>query len=486
MNFIQRNPDDPKHAEFHDGEYEFWPTSGSTKGKSISIPAAVVSGLELLAATAAAGLLALAVSAMYVSSAPRTITMDSAVINAEVYNNVSDDMVAYSLSLNADPRIIYQEGVLDDDSDTLFLQNLSGGTTYLLQYYDEENKEIGEFRFTTPGEQPEGGPPVPQTPQPEQQPQEPQLPAEDPVTPAPEEENPVSPETGPTVETKPEEEEEKPPVIIPPTPRPTPVPTPDPDPDPTLTPDPTPTPTPNPEPGPERVEDPVSLAEYIQPISGSVEGAYFSYAHVHAFQNLSGDYKVSVTRNGVALGANTYEITFIDGILYVRIIDEIPGDYEVSVTRNGVGGYGITPVDGSLTVEITDTVLPGESSSTTVTVKNDASTLVQSDIRTAPPSLDSVVMTAEKLEDGYLFHITANVSPDDAEDMICSAQLFINSDGKIDVSMTKGSGNTYVGTYKAEGLTGSGQADVYVNGTCPDYPAYKPTATIQTFLYYGP
>ena len=61
MNFIQRNPNDPKHQEFHDGEYEFWPTDGSIKSKSISIPAALVSGLELLAATAAAGLLALAV-----------------------------------------------------------------------------------------------------------------------------------------------------------------------------------------------------------------------------------------------------------------------------------------------------------------------------------------------------------------------------------------------------------------------------------------
>ena len=57
MNFIQRNPNDPKHQEFHDGEYEYWPMDDSIKTKS-SIPAALVSGLELLAAAAAAGLLA--------------------------------------------------------------------------------------------------------------------------------------------------------------------------------------------------------------------------------------------------------------------------------------------------------------------------------------------------------------------------------------------------------------------------------------------
>ena len=54
MNFIPKNPNDPKYQEFHDGEYEFWPMDDTIKTKSISIPAAVVSGLELLAAVAAA------------------------------------------------------------------------------------------------------------------------------------------------------------------------------------------------------------------------------------------------------------------------------------------------------------------------------------------------------------------------------------------------------------------------------------------------
>ena len=82
MNFIQRNPGDPKHGEFHDGEYEYWPTEGSLNTKSISLPAAVVNGLELLAAAVATGLLALALSTLYIASSPRMIGEHYAVINA--------------------------------------------------------------------------------------------------------------------------------------------------------------------------------------------------------------------------------------------------------------------------------------------------------------------------------------------------------------------------------------------------------------------
>ena len=152
MNFLQRNPQDAKHFEYHDGEYEYWPLEDNIKTKSISIPAAVISGLELLAATAAAGLLALALSVLYITSSPRFITTDSATINANVYNNHSDYTIHYSLYRESNQDIVCQEGTLLDDEDTLFLQNLSSGTAYLLKYYDPEQNEVGQFRFVTPGD----------------------------------------------------------------------------------------------------------------------------------------------------------------------------------------------------------------------------------------------------------------------------------------------------------------------------------------------
>ena len=150
MNFLQRNPNDPQYEEFHHGEYEYWPVDGGLKSKSISFPAALVSGLELLAAVAGAGLLAAALTVMYVLSAPLSIHEHTATINANVYNNLDDLSISYVLT--SGPSIV-QEGTLDGDEDTLNLQGLNSGTTYLLKYYDADQKEIGKFQFTTPGEQ---------------------------------------------------------------------------------------------------------------------------------------------------------------------------------------------------------------------------------------------------------------------------------------------------------------------------------------------
>ena len=152
MNFIQRNPNDSKHFEYHDGEYEYWPMDSSVKSQSSSIPAALVSGLELLAATAAAGLLALALSVLYITSAPLSITGSSATINTNVYNNYSDSIIRYSLYTEGDPDSVRQEGILADDECTLILSDLNGGTAYVLKYYGPDQKEVGQFRFSTTGE----------------------------------------------------------------------------------------------------------------------------------------------------------------------------------------------------------------------------------------------------------------------------------------------------------------------------------------------
>ena len=58
MNFIQRDPNDPRYGEFHNGENEIWAVVGGTKRKKIKIPSALASGLELIAAAVATGLLA--------------------------------------------------------------------------------------------------------------------------------------------------------------------------------------------------------------------------------------------------------------------------------------------------------------------------------------------------------------------------------------------------------------------------------------------
>ena len=152
MNFIQKNPNDPKYQEFHDGEYEFWPTDSAIKTKSISIPAALVSGLELVAAAAAAGLLAVAMAVLYVTSSPLMIGQHNATINANVYNNSENQRIEYTLSTLANPERILLEGMLEDNEDTLDLKNLTSGTEYLLTFYDADRNEIGKNQFATLGQ----------------------------------------------------------------------------------------------------------------------------------------------------------------------------------------------------------------------------------------------------------------------------------------------------------------------------------------------
>ena len=159
MNFIQKNPNDPKYAEFHDGEYEYWPSDGSLNSKSTAFPTALLNGLNMLAATAAAAILVLALSLLYVISAPLAITEHSARINVNVYNNEENQHIDYTLALFSDPETILQEGSLTNDEDILLLRDLSGGTTYLLRYFDADRQQVGKFRFTTPGQLPSPGDP---------------------------------------------------------------------------------------------------------------------------------------------------------------------------------------------------------------------------------------------------------------------------------------------------------------------------------------
>ena len=439
MNFIQRNPNDAKHFEYHDGEYEYWPLEDPIKTKSISIPAALVSGLELLAATAAAGLLALALSVLYITSTPRAITSDSATINANVYNNHSDHTIFYSLHPEANPDILCQEGTLEDDEDTLFLKHLNGGTAYLLKYYDPEQNEIGQFRFVTPGDPRTGdGPPEPS---PEESPADPP----DPFEPGIGGDTPSDPE--PTSETVPSENtteptvpDTRPPVIVNPKPVPRPEPTPDPMPDPVV-PDPPPDPDPEPEPDPEEPEINGITNQYI---SGVLQPDDLGYTQHFVFLNIPDNYDISVATDP---------------------------DKEVY--------FEFTWTDGTLTVSVTDKLNFGESTTTTVTVH-----LPDGDISKvstiAPPLLKDAALNVEKTGDNtYTYTVTATVAMTDGsaltEGITLKADLtpYTNADPTqnpvIPMTLQKvpGSSSQYIATYTCDfplGTAWSKIASVAVTG----------------------
>ena len=328
MNFIQRNPNDPKHQEFHDGEYEYCPMDDSIKTKSISIPAALVNGLELLAAAAAAGLLAVALAVMYVLSSPLAISENSAVINTNVYNNHENQVVGYTLSVLEAPEDVLQEGMLQHDEQTLSLWNLNGGTTYLLKYYDSEQNGVGQFQFTTPGEKQEPEAPEPSAPD-EMIPSPTEISSE--PADAPESETQASSETTP-----PEEfltgiggggdDFQYDPVVPVPTPTPTPTPTPEPE------------PTPVPEAAPGAPE-----------LIGFISDRYIS---------------------GV-LDYNDLALT--EHFVFFNIPDE---NYEFTIDQTGPEKYWVEDeyIDGTLTISITSALDHGKKIITEVTVVTSAGT----------------------------------------------------------------------------------------------------------------
>ena len=289
MNFIQKNPNDPRHGEFHDGEYEYWPADGGLNSRSISIPAALVSGLELLAAVAGAGLLAAALTVLYVLSAPLSISENAATINASVYNNRDAHTITYVLSPGASPDTVLQEGILDEDKDTLNLQGLSGGTAYLLKYYNAEQEEIGQFRFTTPGELE-----IPVDPDPEKTPDKPADPKpDDSVDPAGEPENGKEPAADTEATTGPTEAPidpvlpgYKPPVVTPARPKPAPESKPEPKPEQKPEPKPEVPPVPTPAPGaPE-----ISSVKSDTFISGVLDNADLGYTEHFVFFHVPEEY----------------------------------------------------------------------------------------------------------------------------------------------------------------------------------------------------
>lgn len=396
MNFIQRNPNDPQYSEYHNGEYEYWPTDSAVKSNKIRIPAAVISGLELLAAAAAAVvLMAVSMSTLYATFAPRAIGEYSVVINTNIHNNFSDELIQYLLSPAADPEIICQEGTLPEDENILRLLNLKRATTYLLHLYDQEQNKIGEFEFTTSGDSPGGEPP--QSSAPVQPPEDGPAPVDPPAETAATEPDSTEETTEPVTEPETEPTE---PAVRPVTPPPViydPDPAPQPDPQPE--PPPAPQPTVPPETEPEEPSDPVAMDpepifRYVPNESGTVEGSYFEYTDVHTFENVPADYTVVVMVDGEATEAYTADYT-----------------------------------NGTLKITLDQTVVfTGTKSTTTVTVTTGDGTVVESTSKFAPPILDrsNVTLTAgENSSGGYDFRVIAPVLPEDAEEMTCRAVLYV-------------------------------------------------------------
>lgn len=416
MNFIQKNPNDPRHGEFHDGEYEYWPADGGLNSSSFSIPAALVSGLELLAAVACAGLLAAALTVLYVLSAPLSISENAATINASVYNNRDDHTITYVLSPGASPDTVLQEGILDEDKDTLNLQGLSGGTAYLLKYYNAEQEEISQFRFTTPGELE-----IPVDPDPEKTPDKPADPKpDDSVDPAGEPENGKEPAADTEATTGPTEAPidpvlpgYKPPVVTPARPKPAPESKPEPKPE--------QKPEPKPEEKPEEETKPEEKPEEEPkpeepPVPTPAPGA-------PEISSVKSDTFISGVLDNADLGYTEHFVFF-----------HVPKEYDFKIdwTSTNVGkSYSSehTYQDGTLTVSVTGAVIFGHRIETTVTVYTSYGEISKTSIL-SPPELATAtlnVVPVENTSNTFAFNVAATTSMEDSsavtEGMVLTAEL---------------------------------------------------------------
>ena len=498
MNFIQKNPTDSRHEEYHDGEYEYWPLEGALKSKSVSIPAALVNGLELLAAVLATGVLIVVLAVLYVISSPLAIGETSAVINANVFNNTDGQRIVYTLSPAAEPDRILQDGALKGDKDTLFFAQLTPKTTYLLRYYDEARKEVGDFRFTTlsgsepsqPTELPSAPTDIPEATQipseaetteapseevteaPAEETTEPTIPetteaptepghpgyhppdpgppaapGTEPTEPTTEPTEPTTEPTEPTTEpteptTEPTEPATEPtePATEPtePTTEPT-EPTTEPTEPPTEPTEPTTEPT---EPPTEPTEPEIIVVEpdmgpvsYIPPQeSGDEIDAYFQFEEYHTFQNVPAD---------------GYSLRITQGDTEIT-------DYTAERSE-----------DGTLRVSFTGSPIPiGRATATTVTLTIGGNTYISTNT-VFPPSLGTVEVTVTKNGDGtHTFTVTGDVVSDGIEQMVCEVLLYtaLEDYEGVNILLSAESGSRYSGTYttRIESENDPEQADIIV------------------------
>ena len=90
MNLTHRNPNDPKHQEYHDGEHEHNPAHAKIKSGSTSFSAkgkAMVYGLELVTAVAAVVVVVAILASLHINTSPVSIGHDGTVLNVAVEDN---------------------------------------------------------------------------------------------------------------------------------------------------------------------------------------------------------------------------------------------------------------------------------------------------------------------------------------------------------------------------------------------------------------
>ena len=109
--------------ELHHGEQEYCQASGPLNSRKINAAKAknvvASSGLGLVASAAAAVGLAVAVAALYITSAPVTVGNDSAVVNVKILNREVDEQIEYVLTKEDEPDVPLDSGVVEADKDTL-------------------------------------------------------------------------------------------------------------------------------------------------------------------------------------------------------------------------------------------------------------------------------------------------------------------------------------------------------------------------------
>lgn len=393
MNMRPKKPQDEKHGEFHDGEYEYWPVEDMLrKRRKVSFPAAVANGLEVVAAAAAAVVLAVVMTVLYVQSAPQAIYPTQADISVSVFNNTDNLELQYRLSAASEPETVLESGPLPDAAQQLRLQNLQPGTRYLLRYFAMQEgqwEQVGEFFFTTA---------VPEETIPPTQP---------PTT------VPTQPSTAPPTE----------PTTVPT--EPTTVPT-----EPTTIPTQPPTEPPTePPPVPEALGVKLSDVDYLTPweyadtlpdgteLSGDETTGYYVYTQTHSFGNLPDcDYKVTITQNGKTISRFS-QTKASDGTLRISFTGNVIEAGVVDTTK-----VKLTFADGQT---------------------------VTSTYKGAPPKLTSAELSVQYNGDGtYTFTITARYNPGKNYRLTFRTELACYDGAEVvPVEMKRTGTGVYTGTY---------------------------------------
>lgn len=121
--------------ELHNDAQEYCLSSGPLNSKARTFPAALLNGLELVAAALAAMALTSSMLRFFIVSSPLSVMGSSMEIRVNVHNMPEDEQLRYVLSPAHDPQEVLEEGVLREGLQDLRFQGLDGNSPYILYYY---------------------------------------------------------------------------------------------------------------------------------------------------------------------------------------------------------------------------------------------------------------------------------------------------------------------------------------------------------------